>query len=498
MTGFLSGAPAELTILLVEDDPDVRASLCDVLELDGYTIWQGDSFGQALQLASQAAFDVVILDRQLPDGQLDSFLPELKTLLPATDFIVVTGYADMSSTLAALRMGVSDYLIKPIHPDALRSSLQRIVQRRQIELQLRREHEFANRIIETAEAVILMLDLEGRVIHFNSYFSTITGWTLESLQGKDWFDTCIFPADRRWLRECFSETCQRNSTDAIINAIRTCDDDQRQIRWSSTSLRDEQGTLTGVLAIGLDVTALLAAQQQALQSQRLAAIGQTMTALAHESRNALQRIQAGVEILELEMEPNPEAMKDLRSIRRATRDLHELLEEVRQFAAPIVLQREPVSLIDCCRRVWHDLSHLHRARDAQLRIDPCSGDFNVSGDRSRLEQVFRNLFENSLSACTDPCCIEVRLQALPDAIQEIIVSDNGVGLQADQQAKLFEPFFTTKTTGTGLGMAIVKRVVEAHEGSIELITDPQQCVLSGANLRVRLPSVTSRSVNDQS
>ena len=90
-------------------------------------------------------------------------------------------------------------------------------------------------------------------------------------------------------------------------------------------------------------------------------------------------------------------------------------------------------------------------------------------DQFRLEQVFRNILENSLAACTDPVRIEVRCR--PAAIEsqpavQVAVRDNGPGLNAEQRQRIFDPFFTTKTKGTGLGMAIAKRIVEAHGGGI--------------------------------
>ena len=91
------------------------------------------------------------------------------------------------------------------------------------------------------------------------------------------------------------------------------------------------------------------------------------------------------------------------------------------------------------------------------------------GDPFRLEQVFRNILDNSLAACADPVAIEIRSAAAEIDGQpalRIIVRDHGPGLSPEQRQRIFEPFFTTKTRGTGLGMPITKRIVEAHGGTI--------------------------------
>ncbi len=118
-----------------------------------------------------------------------------------------------------------------------------------------------------------------------------------------------------------------------------------------------------VLAIGLDITDFVEAQTRALQAERLATIGQTMTALAHESRNALQRIQASTEILELELGQNSAVSSDIRSISKAVKDLHGLLEEVRSFAAPVHLTLTPCCLAGIWRRAWHNLLSTRRVLD---------------------------------------------------------------------------------------------------------------------------------------
>lgn len=457
-----------LNILLVEDDFDTRANVRDILELDGHQIWEAESIRQAKQIADEHEIMVVILDRKLPDGTAEEYLPDLKQQLPDADVIVVTGFADMDGTLSALRQGVSDYILKPINPAALRNALIRIVDRRRIEEVLKSEQAFAKKILDTAEAVILVLDLDGKIVRFNPYFTRITGWTMKAMQGKDWFDHCIPPEDHDWLREVFMQTAKNLSTSGIVNAVITSDGRRRQLRWSNSTIRDHANQPVSVLAVGVDITNLIEAQEHALRSQRLAAIGQTMTALAHESRNALQRIQAGVELLELETDNNPDAKRELGTIQRAAHDLNELLEEVRSFAGPIQLHTELCRYDETWRRAWDNLSKARQGRDVQLVESIGIADLSSRFDSLRMEMVFRNLFENSLAASADPVRVAIRCEHSDDACVEIRVSDNGPGLTAEQRDRLFEPFFTTKSAGTGLGLPIVRRIVQAHGGEIEV------------------------------
>lgn len=470
-----------LSILIIEDDADTLANLCDILELDGHHLVGVSSLAEAKRIAKVHSFGIAISDRKLPDGLIEDLLPELIEALAGCEIIVITGFADMKSTITAFRLGVTDYVIKPIIPDDLRSTVQRIAEKKRLEEELAREHEFAEHVLSTAEAIVLVLDLNGHVIQFNPYFEQLTGWRIAELRGKDWFSNCIVESEQERIKEVFFATAHDIHTRGVVNAVLGRNGNLHQIRWSNTTLKDRDGEVNSVLAVGVDVSDLTAAQERALQAERLAAIGQTMTALAHESRNALQRIQAASEMLELEVEGNSNAQHDLKAIQRASEDLRCLLDEVRSFAAPVHMRPEAVKLPEVWRRVWTDLSASHKSRDVALveAIESCNVEVEV--DPFRMEQVFRNLFENALAACDDP--VQIKLMCVCDGEQiKLLIKDNGPGISSDQLPNLFKPFFTTKPTGTGLGLSICQRIVEAHKGTIEATMNDD-----GACFVLRLP-----------
>jgi signal transduction histidine kinase len=149
--------------------------------------------------------------------------------------------------------------------------------------------------------------------------------------------------------------------------------------------------------------------------------------------------------------------------------LRRLLEDVQCYAALGTLDSSPVGISEVWREAWR-LSLLQgRTRQAELREHIAAQPLIVEGDRFRLIQVFRNLLENSLAATPDPVqidigCEDATLAGMPGL--RITVCDNGPGLDSEQRARIFEPFYTTKPTGTGLGMAIAQRIIEAHGGTI--------------------------------
>ncbi len=361
-----------------------------------------------------------------------------------------------------------------------------ISQRKQAEAALRDEHDFAEGIIETAQCIILVLDTNGKIVRYNTFLEEISDRKLAETRGKDWFETFLPPRDRSRIRELFFHSLANSNVRGNVNPIVTKDGTEREIAWWDKTLRDGENRLIGLLAVGHDITDLKRAQESTLQSERLAAIGRAMAGLAHESRNALQRGQSNLERLTRRVSDRPEAVELIARIQQAQDDLHQLYEEVREYAAPIRIEPRRRRLDECLLEAWEHLNVMRENRVSRLleeqhRIDTC-----CEFDSFAFVQVFRNILENSLAACEDPVEIVVRYQDIHLAGQPgimIAIRDNGPGLNAEQQQRIFEEFYTTKTHGTGLGMAIAKRLVEAHSGRIEA----GSALSGGAEILISIP-----------
>lgn len=211
------------------------------------------------------------------------------------------------------------------------------------------------------------------------------------------------------------------------------------------------------------------AQQRALQAERLATIGETVAGLAHEGRNALQVIHACAERLAWRLTNHSEALELVAEIEKAQKRLQRLFDDVRGYAAPIVLETGRTDLAEVLRGAWRRVRAAHPDRDARLEEEVLSGCHVGTADGFRLEQVFFNIFDNTLAAWPGPVQVRLACSAAELAGQPAVrlaVRDNGPGLSEEQRRKIFEPFYTTKARGTGLGMAIARRIVEAHGGQI--------------------------------
>ena len=181
-----------------------------------------------------------------------------------------------------------------------------ITARRQAEAALREQRDFAESLVETAQAVVLVLDLEGRILRFNRYLEELAGYRLEEVEGKDWFRHFLPPQEQVADPPPLPEHLGRRRHHAGHQLHPDPGRPAAGNRVVQQGPHDAQGYLLGVLAIGHDITDLREAQRRALQSERLAAIGQMIAGLTHESRNVLQASQVCLELLSRRLRGQPD------------------------------------------------------------------------------------------------------------------------------------------------------------------------------------------------
>jgi PAS domain S-box-containing protein len=134
-------------------------------------------------------------------------------------------------------------------------SIQRdVTERNRVAEALRREHEINRNILDTIQNVILILDTQGRILQFNSYLEKISGWKLDEVRGRDWFETFLPSPDHKVIRRLFDDALSGKRTNGNVNPILTKDGDMRYIEWYDSTLTDSDGRLIGLLCTGQDVT----------------------------------------------------------------------------------------------------------------------------------------------------------------------------------------------------------------------------------------------------
>lgn len=337
------------------------------------------------------------------------------------------------------------------------------------------ERDFAEGVIETAQAVVMVVTESGTVVRGNQFLAKRLGWHgAVSPQAHDPVVNCLdLVADhqRAALGEFISRAAAGQSPEPLETSLLVNGGPLPQMRWHARKYEDPAYPgASWVLCVGQDITELSDAQSRLVQSERLAVIGQTMAGLAHESRNAFQRSQAALETLGLELEDRPEAVKLVERIQRAHDHLLHLYEEVLQFARPVRLEIQTLQLTSLIHQTWDHVRQASSEKQVRLEMDsPLTAE--LSADPFALEQVFRNLLENAIEASGHDSVITISMQEVWLGVArciEVHVRDFGSGLSDEAIARVFEPFYTTRSRGTGLGLPIARRLIESHGGTLEL------------------------------
>lgn len=223
----------------------------------------------------------------------------------------------------------------------------------------------------------------------------------------------------------------------------------------------------GYLFVEVDITKIKELELQLVQSEKLATIGKMAAVLAHEVKTPLTSIKMNADILSNSLALNSEDKQAFGIINKEINRLNNLVKEVLQFSRQSELDSNEFDFNDIIQTISKNTKSRYDSRGFKLmnKIE----NFNLSGDREKLYQVFLNMIENSFESSGENG--EVMLESsFNNNVAKIVISDNGKGIPADIKSRIFEPFYTTKSSGTGLGLSICKKIIEQHKGSIKLIS----------------------------
>src|SRR5271167_4756456 len=263
--------------------------------------------------------------------------------------------------------------------------------------------------------------------------------------------------------------------------------DSRLLGVTISPIRKGAEKINGAICLITDLTELAALQQQVQLKENLAALGELSAGIAHEFKNALATISGYAQMISAETEEG-EAHDYAQNILEQTRNITHVVTEFLKYARPLEISSETVPLQPIVDRVVSEVGEAM----PKIRIRSEGPFASVAGDEGLLRQAFLNLARNAAEACAGAANggrVLIRGEAVrlnENGFQRITVFDNGAGIPADVREKLFRPFFTTKANGTGLGLAVVQKIIVQHGGQVRARNRSE----GGAAFIVTLPMST--------
>ncbi|MFZ2087516.1 MAG: ATP-binding protein [Desulfobaccales bacterium] len=332
--------------------------------------------------------------------------------------------------------------------------------------ELRQKHEINSGILFGGTDAIVTINENHQIVGYNLGAETIFGYSRSEALGKD-LSIIIPPPHKEGHRDYVRRYLATRSPHVIgkhvqLNAQRR---DGAEFPISiSFSVAEVQGDLyfTGIVR---DITEYKHMEERLLQSERLAAVGNTVSHIAHEIKNPLAIIGGFARQLQKTPGLDDKGQHKLGIIMEEVARLESMIAEMRDFVRRPPAKKEPGDLEMLLDEVVDLFEDAFQEHNITLKREKAPGAPRIIFDRQQMHQVLINLFKNALEAMPHGGELTLATKII-DPNLEVSISDNGQGMTPEVQANIFQPYFTTKEKGTGLGLAICQNIVEEHGGCI--------------------------------
>ena len=516
--------PDRVNVLIVDDRPENLIALEAILNKPSYNLVKANSGAEALRCLLNEDFAVILLDVQMPgmDGFETATLIRSRDRSRSTPIIFITAFSSNDThVFKGYSLGAVDYLFKPLEPEILTSKVQVFVELFQKTVEVKRQatqlaavnnelgksEERFRTLCACSPLGIYLADVEGRCTYMNPRCQEISGLILESNLADAW-RRAVHPDDRdRVVADLSAWIKQGQEYSSEFRLV--FNEAVRWINVQSSPMFSDLGKLIGHVGTVRDVTdrkqaeeergRLLHEQVARQEAERANQMKDEFLAiLSHELRTPLNAILGWSRLLRAKNFDQETIDKALETIERNAKSQAQLIEDIldvsRILRGKLNLNLHPIRLESAIEMAIDSLRPLAEEKSIVIELT-CSPDVGaVIGDPERLQQVVWNLLSNAIKFTPEEGKVEVRLESVGDGAQ-IQIIDSGIGIEPDFLPYVFDRFrqadsSTTRSYGgLGLGLAIVRHLVELHGGKVGAENNPGE----GAKFTVSLPVAQGRA-----
>lgn len=327
---------------------------------------------------------------------------------------------------------------------------------------------YTSKLLETMDNAVISVDNNGNIKTFNRKSEEIFNKKKEEVLNKDCQEVLNLKINGECLlKECLLE--KKNITQEIILEEKGL---KKKILDLNTSfLTDESGEITGVVAVIRDVTEIKDLNEEVARHKRLVALGKLSAGIAHEIRNPLSSIRGLAQFVYNSFSKSDERKEDLNTIIQEVDRLNKLVAQVLDYAKLKVLNLAPFSLSNLINKIVELFKQEIKNKQIKFNLELSPDISLIQADEDQIRQILMNIIINAIQAITEKGEIKIKtekslLKGKP-AIK-LIIEDNGIGIVDKDLNQIFDPFFSTKEKGSGLGLSIVYKLVEGHQGEIKV------------------------------
>ncbi len=478
------------TILLVDDEADLREVLDISLSHAGYEVFTAENGVQALDILKEKDIPVVITDIKMPGIDGIDLLRKIKNRHPETEVIMLTGHGDLDLAIKSLKHEATDFITKPINDDALEMAMVRafdkISMRKKLKEYDRNRAMYDIFINELIQEDVLVIGSDYRILDINETLLNKLG-----LKRKEAVDRYCYEITHRLTRPCSGEDHKCPLKETLMTRKPTTethihkDKDNKNVYYSISAYPlFENGEVIGAIELSRDITADINGRHAMMQKDKLASIGRLSAGVAHEINNPLTTILTTAMLIQEDIDPDNPMYEELETITNETLRCRKIVASLLDFARQTKPAKKHHNINDIITECIQLTRKQAEFKDVQILNELSEKVPKLLLDKEQIQQAFINLILNATDATDPGGTITVSTDFSPDnQLVNITVSDTGKGIAAEVLDKIFEPFFTTREIGTGLGLAITHGIIGRHGGDIRVHSRPGE----GTTFTIRLP-----------
>ncbi len=324
----------------------------------------------------------------------------------------------------------------------------------------------------------------GKVVFANNTFLTMNGYRSEEALGRD-LKAFISEESATKVKITIADRLADKAVPEQLEFLRKHKDGSELPTELKIDLSEFDGK-PAIVGIFRDISERKRLEQKILENERLASLGQMTSSIAHEIRNPLSAIKMNIQMLSKTLKAQGPEKEHLEIAETEIKRLDRFLQDMLHFARPVKMRIELHSVWDVVDECLALLSDRMNHGNITVTRNKVADFKKIPLDFGKMEEVFLNILINSIDAMPRGGEIDISACEHQDSEESVIVvefRDNGLGILSHQLPKIFDPFFSTKTEGVGLGLSNVKKIIEAHQGAIEV----ESRIRCGTAFKITLP-----------
>ncbi len=473
-----------IRILIIDDEKVIREGVSRALATEGFEIAKAEDGKLGIDMLKETAFDIVLTDLMMPGVDGFAVLDWIRENQPHIQVIVITGFATVSKAVTAMKQGAFDFVGKPFTPDYIRVVVDRAVDKLRLQneadslreekelglLEIDKSHSRLNTVFSCMAEAVLVTDKEGVVVHHNPAAIKMLQIQTDPVIGKPLAASIGDITAVQMVMETIEKSIviTREFTPGSISRM--------HLRAHCSPVKSDKGRLLGSVTTFEDISTHKEIDQ--MKSDFVAMV-------AHELKSPLASIEQMIYALQIDCKHEAAhtcgKLHNRMTVR--TKDLLRLIDNLLNLSklenGTVIFNLEPINGHEIIKHVVDITTPQAEAKNITINYNPCEEDWWFNVDYDHIRTAIMNIVSNAVKYTPDGGKLEVTT-FLSGGLANLTVKDSGIGISEKDLPHIFDRFYRVKgkatrhITGSGLGLSLVKEVVEAHKGYIDVKSVPDE------------------------